>query len=89
MLVAAKGGGRYALAVISGDMADSASIDARRAICRSCGACHVLTADGATAPSSWCGEPFIEDDTPGEESCGCLIVGKTAVGSERCPRGKW
>jgi len=88
-LNAAKGGAKFAIAVLSGNMADDHTIDARRAICRSCGACRVQTAAGAVAPSSWCGEPFVEYHTPGSESCGCLIAGKTMVASEHCPRAKW
>jgi len=83
-LVGVNGGLGYVVALGSGDKADDATVDTRRAICRAC-----PTRERAALPlcavSDWCGEPLVVT----ADSCGCLLAGKTAVASEGCPQGKW
>ena len=86
--VAAKGAAKFAAAVEAGDIASAATVAARRSVCRACPSRVRVTVMGAVAASDWCGQPFVE--TAGERpTCGCLLAGKTSVGSERCPQGRW
>ncbi len=84
-----KGAAKFAAATATGDIADDATIEARRAICRECTyrvrKMHPLGMIGVDAESDWCGEPLVETPT----TCGCLLAGKTAVGSEGCPQELW
>jgi hypothetical protein len=74
-----RGGATYAVALATGDMAPDAVVEARRAICREC------PSRVRALGNDWCGEPLTETAT----ECGCNLYAKTAVGSERCPQGKW
>lgn len=88
-LSALKGGGKFAAAVLTGDIAPQIVVDRRRAICRGCPSCRVATADGAVEASNWCGEPLVDGLDQWPPTCGCLIYGKTIVGSEKCPQARW
>ncbi len=83
--VGARGARTFALAVIQGDVAGARAIAARRSACLNCDARTRARAPGASEPSDWCGDPFVETET----SCGCLLAGKIAVASEECPRRIW
>lgn len=89
MWMAANGATRYAAAMASGDVAPDIEIEIRRACCRCCPSMVVARSDNAEGESAWCGKPF--NDRLGEKlpTCGCLLAGKTAVASERCPQGRW
>ncbi len=95
--VALRGAARYAQAVASGDVADDATARERVAVCSVCPVHDVVATSKAGVFAGYCGT----SDVPGV-SCGCLVTltvfgddrtmtaaGKTLVGSERCPRGKW
>jgi hypothetical protein len=84
-LVGVYGASKFLAAALAGDLADDATIDARRAVCRDCPNRVRKIAPGSVAESDWCGEPLVETGS----TCGCLIAGKTLVGSETCPSGKW
>ena len=88
--VGAKGALTYVNAVVTGDMADAATVNERRAACISCPSRERHQVDGADEASDWCG-PALEDHTGKMDNptCGCLLAGKTAVASERCPQGRW
>lgn len=79
------GAARFAEALALGDVADDAAVDRRRSVCRACPSRVRAVAPGAIFESDWCGEPLVDDG----RTCGCLIYGKTLVGSEACPQGKW
>lgn len=79
------GAGRFLAAAASGDIADDATVDERRAVCRECPYRVRKTAIGAIAESDWCGQPLEVT----KNTCGCLVSGKTLVASESCPSGKW
>lgn len=83
--LASKGGMRFAFALANGDVAGPETQSMRRAICRSCPARTRTAGPDETIPSDWCGKPLVETT----DTCGCLLVAKTCVGSERCPRGLW
>ena len=84
------GASKFVAAALSGDMADDATVDARRAVCRDCPRRVRTTAPAALWPSDWCGEPLGgPDGIPAPGTCGCLIAGKTLVRSAACPSGKW
>lgn len=84
-----KGAARFVEAIATGDVASPEEIDRRRAICRDCPSKVIKMIPGGIVgidgDSAWCGEPLVENDW----TCGCLLAGKTAVGSEFCPQGKW
>jgi hypothetical protein len=91
-LTAAKGGAVWAKAIATGDVADEATIEERRAICRQCPMMTVEALPGMTSPSAWCGKPFVanlKDPDPSKRACGCLLAGKTAVASQSCPQTRW
>lgn len=91
-----KGGKKYAEAVALGDRADKKTREHRVQTCLECEALGAQTAP-KFAGCSWstCGN-FAEET---RSTCGCIVAlsvsghtipaGKTRVGSERCPRGKW
>lgn len=79
------GAAKFAAAVATGDVADDGTTEARRDICRACPSRVRKIAPGAAFESDWCGEPL----SPTDATCGCLLLGKTMVKSERCPQGKW
>lgn len=85
----AKGAAKFAAAVASGDMADSLTMETRRAVCRACPSLRLVKIPGATEASHWCGEPLVDRMGEPLPTCGCLCAAKTAVGSERCPQGRW
>lgn len=64
-----------AKAAIGIDLADEATIEARRAICRACP--HAMPHEKNPAKFGAC------------EKCGCRLQAKTAIASESCPIGKW
>jgi len=80
-----RGAERFLSAVLTGDLADRETVERRRSECRSCASRVRLTISGASSPSDWCGTPL----TATETTCGCLCAGKTVVGSEKCPQGRW
>jgi len=85
----ARGGKRFLKALLRGDFADDATIEARRAVCRGCPSRVRVALPGMKSESDWCGKPLhngLKDPAP---TCGCLIAAKTAVGSEGCPQRKW
>lgn len=90
MWMAAHGATRYAAAMATGDIAPDGEIEIRRACCRACPSMMVERSDNAEGESAWCGKPFKDNmDDPRRPTCGCLLAGKTAVASERCPQGRW
>lgn len=92
LLNAAKGGATWAAALATGDVADEATVETRRAICRDCPARTIRQLPSMTSPSAWCGEPFADRTTAEkveDRSCGCLLFGKTLVASQSCPQDKW
>lgn len=83
------GAGKYITALASGDLAEDGIVEMRRAVCKRCPSRVTKSAMLGVAASDWCGEPIHDglDDAP--PTCGCLLSGKTAVASERCPQGRW
>ena len=86
-LTGVRGGVRFIEAIAAGDWADDAEIERRRSICRTCPSRVRARLLGMEADSDWCGPPLNPDKLPGV--CGCLLAGKSAVGSERCDQAKW
>lgn len=90
---AIKGGRRYFAAIASGDVADEATQAARAATCWACKSSTSRTTQAGTGV--YCGQAFKE----GKDTCGCMVglringeiyaAGKTVVGTEACPQGKW
>lgn len=89
VLTGMRGGRKFALAILKGDVADEATIEARRAICRECPSRVRTAVLGMKSESDWCGNPLEASMKADPPVCGCLLAGKTAVGSERCPQAKW
>lgn len=87
VVAAARGGAKYAEALAAGDWANSNTVKERRAICNACSSRVELRLHGMEQPSAWCGQPFVEDHE--NRTCGCLLYGKTLVGSSVCPQNKW
>lgn len=85
LLTGMRGGEKFAAALLRGDVAGGETMAARRAVCRGCKTRRTVKLLGMLGASDWCGEPLVETPT----ACGCLLAGKTAVGSEKCPQGKW
>jgi hypothetical protein len=85
LLVGAQGGAKFLKAMLTGDIAPDEAIEERGAKCRQCPT-RVRASVSVEPPSDWCGQPLLV--VPGV-SCGCLLVGKTAVASESCPQEKW
>lgn len=94
---AVKGGWRYFAAIQSGDVAPDHVADERARICAVCSAFDEVVTSREDMRAAYCGTGEQETDGP---TCGCLVTirvnglplqsaGKTAVASERCPRGKW
>ena len=86
-----RGGEKFAQAIRSGDVCSRADAAERRRLCKACPG-KVDASIFGLVPSSWCGPPL--EDRTGEEygsarTCGCLLLGKTLVASEVCPRGEW
>lgn len=83
------GAGRYAVALAEGDWAEDEIIEMRRAVCKNCPSRVTKAPVVGSEPSDWCGPPIHDGygDTP--PTCGCHLLAKTAVGSERCIQGKW
>lgn len=79
------GAAKFAAAVASGNIADEETVLRRREKCRNCPSRVRAVAPGAVFESDWCGPALEETPT----TCGCLILGKTLVGSESCPQAKW
>lgn len=88
-LTGVRGGAKFLAALAKGDLADDAAVEARREVCRACPSRTRSALAGMTAESDWCGAPLVEALGASPPTCGCLVAGKTAVGSERCPQGKW
>lgn len=84
-LVGVHGATRFLSAVMRGDRAPDAVVLERRAKCLVCPYRQRMIAPGAVAESDFCGTPFVVT----EKTCGCLVAGKTLVGGESCPQGKW
>jgi hypothetical protein len=84
--LAARGAGRYVLALSRGDVAPDEIVAIRR------GECAVCPFRTSCAGAEYCG-PALEESPPeaaGDvRTCGCLIPAKTAVASEECPQGRW
>lgn len=89
VLTGMRGGATFAKALAAGDMADAETIEARRAICRGCPSRVRKAVAGMKAESDWCGDPLKASMRGPTPVCGCLLAGKTAVGSEHCPQAKW
>lgn len=79
------GAGKFLAAAMTGDLADDATVDARRAVCRDCPYRVRMVAPGAMGESDWCGTPL----TVTAKTCGCVCAAKTLVKSESCPSGRW
>jgi hypothetical protein len=100
---AVKGAEKYRRAIVSGDLATADDAAHRRMICESCP--HATTRDvevsGKMVMARHCGTAFEEHLGPEfiHQTCGCLVGltmdgeampgGKTLVGTEQCPQGKW
>lgn len=86
-----RGGEKFAAAISAGDVCSRADAAERRRICNGCPG-KVNASIFGLVPSSWCGPP-LEDRTHPDygsaRTCGCLLLGKTLVASEECPRGEW
>jgi hypothetical protein len=89
LAIGLRGGATYAVALATGDMAADDVVGARRAICRECPSRTRKALPGMTSESDWCGEPLQERFDAVPPTCGCSVGLKSAVGSERCPQGKW
>lgn len=92
MALVSKGAARFTGAILSGDIADPAIYDARRAVCRACPMRFSKQWDDAQSPSDYCGDPEIPpkcNAPPSEAHCGCLLRLKTLVASEKCPQARW
>lgn len=87
LMVGAAGAAKFATALARGDVAPDCEVKYRRSVCLSCPTRKRLQVGEMEAPGDWCGNPLMPADSP--PSCGCLIYGKTLVGSEVCPQGKW
>lgn len=87
-----EGARKYVEAVAAGDVASEAEIERRMQACRACTAPTPLPANPRVT-LGYCGPAFTDLTHEGiaieERSCGCLIMGKVMVESEKCPRGKW
>lgn len=81
------GAARYRLAVLQGDVAEESVIETRRTACRGCSVRWRGSPGEGIEPSDFCDVPA--PLTPKSGGCGCNLVAKTSVGSERCPLGKW
>lgn len=86
-LTSVYGASKFIAAAMTGDIADDATVDARRAVCFTCPNRVRKVAPLALAESDWCGQVPGEPEKPG--TCSCLIPAKTIVGSSVCPSGKW
>ncbi len=84
-LVGVYGGAKFVALSMMGDRASDEAVVSRRAVCRECPYRVRKVAPSALGESDWCGEPLVET----ARTCGCLIAGKTIIGSESCPQGKW
>lgn len=87
--MAAYGARKYAMAIVTGDLAPEIHIRMRRGICRTCDSRWWGIAREDTEASLWCGEPVPGGMDKALPTCGCFIAGKTAVASEECPQAKW
>lgn len=88
--VAAKGAARYLEAIARDEIAETETVEARAAQCRSCPARREPGPDDLSA-LGWCGDPLVEhlDGPVSGRTCGCLLDGKIMVEGEACPRGWW
>jgi hypothetical protein len=100
---ACKGAEKYRRAIVRGDLVEPHEAVRRRMICQSCD--HATTRDitvaGQTFALRYCGQAFEEHLGPEfiHQTCGCLVGltidgeampgGKTMVGTEQCPQGRW
>lgn len=89
--VGVRGGGRYAKAVASGDVARDEVIEERLRGERGCLACPAVTqsVEAGGYVAHWCGRAFEERIDEHGGTCGCLCEAKASVASEACPRGRW
>lgn len=87
LMVGAAGAAKFARAIATGDIAPDNEVAFRRSVCLACPTRVRIQLADMEAPGDWCGNPLLPADAP--PSCGCLIYGKTLVGSERCPQNKW
>lgn len=91
LITAYAGGEKFGAAIATGDVCARGTARERRRICNECPQkCNASL--WGLVPSSWCGPP-LEDRTDAaygsSKTCGCLLLGKTMVASERCPQGRW
>jgi len=87
--VGVKGAGLYAKAVANGDVADQPIVNVRLGP-NGCGGCPSRTITNEFGYEAWwCGTPFVEGRDEHGPTCGCMLQGKAAVGSEACLRGNW
>lgn len=98
-----KGAEKYRRAIVQGDLATPEAAVKRRMICESCphATTRDITVQGKMTFVRYCGTAFEEHLGPEftHQTCGCLVGltidgealpgGKTLVGSEQCPQGKW
>lgn len=85
----ARGAEVYATAIATGDIVTAPALADRRRTCRGCPSYRVERAPGAEAPSGWCGPALVDGMAQQPPTCGCLVVVKAVVASERCPQGRW
>lgn len=71
----AKGAAKVAQSIAGIGIADAATIEARRAICRACE--HAMPCKHNVARKCTC------------NLCGCRLAHKTRLAREKCPEGKW
>lgn len=74
-----KNGAIGVLKIVSGDRANSEVIEARQ---RECLKCKNHSRSGEHKSN------FVRVNDICK-ACGCIIVAKSAIGSEKCPEGKW
>jgi len=97
--LAVTGAAKYAEAVARGDIATLPVQADRAARCRECPVRTERPMNGSAGTVGYCGTPFENRPDAALPSCGCLTTctidgvvyaaGKTVVGSERCPGGRW
>lgn len=95
---AVEGASKYRDAIANGDVADDLVAQVRAEV--HCGQCpSARRVDKAGIQRTFCGEPFENRMNTALPTCGCLVAvtvngethpaGKTVVGSEKCPQGKF
>jgi hypothetical protein len=78
-----EGAKRYIHAIAAGDAAEDGEIERRTKICARCPSSTIDDFE------RYCGPKFVDLTHESTPTCGCMVIAKAAVGSERCPQGRW